>query len=150
VYLPAYQRGHPDHDATYLAGALARDELRAGSGLVWWVYGLYGFDRTRRSRFGWLPPDIYSDIQVQGRDASLLEAKGRALSRFTSQVWPGSALDLWLRAPADEQVAPMPARWERLPDWPCFYDEQLGFGRHGASGVEVEAAFQGVLAAHTR
>ncbi len=109
VFLPAYQRGHPDHDATYLAGALARDRLSDGSGRSWWVYGLYGFDRARRLRFGWLPPGCGDDAQVAGGEPAMLEVKGRALRQFTSQVWPGSALDLWLQAPAPEQFAPLAA-----------------------------------------
>lgn len=145
VFLPAYQRGHPDHDASYLGGALARDRLPDDPNRTWWVYGLYGFDLERRLRFGWLPPDPYGPPEVQGGD-DLLGAKGRALRQFDSQVWPGSALDLWLGAPTAEQFAPLPARWV-LPAVPCFYDEELQFGRYGASMEAVESAFQQALAA---
>ncbi len=75
----------------------------------------------------------------------MLEAKGRALRCFTSQVWPGSALDLWLQEPKPEHFAPLPARWDCFADLPCFYDEELGFGKHGASAREVEAAFRRAL-----
>ncbi len=146
VFLPAYQRGHPDHDASYLAGALARDRLPDIPGRTWMVYGLYGFDPERRLRFGWLPPDPYGPSEARGGD-DLLEVKGRALRQFDSQVWPGSALDLWLTEPAAEQFAPLPARWDVLPALPCFYDEELQFGRHGASMAAVESAFHQVLAA---
>src|ERR1700722_3386085 len=66
VYLPAYQRGHPDHDATYLAGALARQRMGAGAGARWSIYGLYGFDQARRLRFGWLPPEVYGPAVERG------------------------------------------------------------------------------------
>jgi LmbE family N-acetylglucosaminyl deacetylase len=147
VYLPAYQRGHPDHDATYLAGAIARDRLGDEPGRTWWIYGLYGFDESRRLRFGWLPPQTYGRSRQLGEQAELLRIKGNALRQFSSQLWPGSALDLWLRSPAGERVAPLPVHWDRLPALPSFYDEQLNFGRHGASAPAVEAAFRRVLAA---
>jgi LmbE family N-acetylglucosaminyl deacetylase len=145
VYLPAYQRGHPDHDAVYIAGSLARQRLAEGSGLVWRVYGLYGFDQLRHLQFGSLPAERYGPIERRG-GRSLLAAKARALRLFTSQTWPGSALDLWLRSPAGEEFAPLPALGGPLPAGPCFYDEQLGFGRHGASAAAVEAEFLRVLA----
>lgn len=150
VYVPAYQRGHPDHDATFLAGALSRDRLGSGR-RTWHVYGLYGFDQTSHVRFGWLPSEVYGSVDE--RDArELLEAKAGALRRFTSQVWPDSALDLWLQRPVGEQVAPWPDDWAGVPEaltaagvgW--YYDEELGFGEHGASATEVEAAFRPVLA----
>ena len=46
-----------------------------------------------------------------------------------------------------EWFAPLPARWDRLPSLPFFYDEQLNFGRYGASAQAVESAFRRVLAA---
>jgi LmbE family N-acetylglucosaminyl deacetylase len=145
VYLPAYQGGHPDHDASYLAGALARQMLGTQPLPAWWVYGLYGFDDTHRLRFGWLPPGLYASIEIRGDDAGLLATKAEALGRFASQVWHDSALDLWIRDPVPEQFAPLPAIWDRLPELPCFYDEELGFGRHGASATAVESAFRTVL-----
>jgi LmbE family N-acetylglucosaminyl deacetylase len=145
VYLPAYQRGHPDHDATYLAGALARRNLAEDGRRTWWVYGLYGFDESRRLRFGWLPPAAYDQIEVRGNGATLLAAKVQALGCYVSQLWPDSALDLWIRDPVPEEFAPLPSQWDRLADLPCFYDEELGFGRHGASASTVESAFQRAL-----
>ena len=149
VFLPAYQRGHPDHDATYLAGALARDRLSDGSDRSWWVYGLYGYDRARQLRFGWLPPGLRADVQVAGGEPAMLEVKGRALRQFTSQVWPGSVLDLWLQAPSAERFAPLARPWDQLPTVPSFYDEELHFGRYGASAPTVEAAFRRALTART-
>ncbi len=146
VFLPAYQRGHPDHDASYLAGAMARHRLPDDRERIWWVYGLYGFDGGRRLRFGWLPPDPYGPSEARGGD-DLLEVKGHALRQFASQVWPGSALDLWLSEPTVERFAPLPDRWDVLPAVPSFYDEELQFGRHGASVAVVESAFHRVLAA---
>src|ERR1700722_1914103 len=76
VYLPAYQRGHPDHDATYLAGALARQQLGCPSGTQWWVYGLYGFDAERCLRFGWLAPEMFDPAEAQAGPAGILDTKG--------------------------------------------------------------------------
>ena len=59
-------------------------------------------------------------------------------------------LGLWLAQPAAERFAPLPAGWDALPALPSFYDEQLGFGRHGASLAAVESVFQRVLAARAR
>jgi LmbE family N-acetylglucosaminyl deacetylase len=143
VYLPAYQRGHPDHDATFLAGALAAESL-AGRGIDWTVYGLYGLDPRRRLRFGWLPTDRYRDQQHDGAP-ELMAAKKEALRQFTSQLWPGSALDKWLTAPSPEHFAPLPPDWQQIPDLPSFYDEQLGFARYGAGLATVEAAFSPIL-----
>jgi LmbE family N-acetylglucosaminyl deacetylase len=150
VYLPAYQRGHPDHDATYIAGALARQQLGCPSGIQWWVYALYGLDAERRLRFGWLPPEMYGPAEVRADRAGILETKGQALHQFTSQVWPGSVLDRWLQHPMPEQVAPLPTTWDSVPTLPCFYDEELGFARHGASAAEVEAAFTRALVTRAR
>ena len=79
----------------------------------------------------------------------MLEVKGRALRQFASQVWPGSALDLWLQAPTVERFAPLAADWDQLPMLPSFYDEELHFGRFGASAAAVEAAFRVALTART-
>jgi LmbE family N-acetylglucosaminyl deacetylase len=145
VYLPAYQAGHPDHDASCLAGLLARQRVAATQPRAWWVYGLYGFDDDRGLRFGWLHPGLYRPIEVRGDTPDLLSSKAEALRRFTSQMWPESALDLWIRHPVPEQFAPLPDAWERLPGLPCYYDEELGFGDHGASAAAVQAAFERVL-----
>ncbi|MBO0691640.1 MAG: PIG-L family deacetylase [Acidimicrobiaceae bacterium] len=150
VYLPAYQAGHPDHDASYVAGALAQETLGTDKGLTWRVYALYGFDESRSLRFGWLPPASYGEIEVRGDEPGFLRRKADALRRFTSQIWPNSALDRWIQGPVPEQFAPVPANWCRLPALPCFYDEELGFGRHGASAVAVEQALQRVVASGCR
>ena len=143
VYLPAYQLGHPDHDATYVAGALCRSNLDAlDSERTWWVYGLYGFDEERNLRYGWLPPGTYAPIDERAGDPDLLAAKSSALRCHKSQIWPDSALDLWIRSPVPEQFAPFPAAWSRVPQVPCYYEEALGFDRHGASASAVETAFQ--------
>lgn len=148
IYVPAFQRGHPDHDATYLAAAVAREKLGPRTQLTWWVYGLYGFDSDRHLRFGRLPPELYGPIDGRAETAPLLAAKAEALREYASQVWPDSALDLWIRAPASEEYAPLPADWARLPDLsnlPCYYDEELGFGEHGASTSIVEKEFRRAL-----
>jgi LmbE family N-acetylglucosaminyl deacetylase len=146
IYVPAFQRGHPDHDATFLAAVLARRRLPPS--LRWWVYGLYGFDSDRTVRFGWLPPDLYSPIEKRADTAPILAAKTDALRKHASQVWPDSALDLWIQGPVPEYVAPLPHDWSGLPDLatlPCYYDEELGFGEHGASTSLVEKEFRRAL-----
>jgi LmbE family N-acetylglucosaminyl deacetylase len=143
VFLPAYQRGHPDHDATYLAGALAAESLTRRA-ITWWVYGLYGLDRSRRLRFGWLPTAEFPGIVTRG-DSGLLSLKGHALRQFTSQLRPESVLDRWLGNPSPEQFAPLPPLWRRIPTGPSFYDDELGFARRGAAAAVVEATFAAVL-----
>jgi LmbE family N-acetylglucosaminyl deacetylase len=143
VFLPAYQRGHPDHDATYLAGALAAESLTHRT-IKWWIYGLYGLDRSRRLRFGWLPGAELPGLVTRG-DGGLLSVKGQALRRFTSQLRPESVLDRWLRNPSPEQFAPLPGQWRRIPSGPSFYDEELGFARRGAAAAVVEATFAPLL-----
>ena len=145
VYVPAYQAGHPDHDASYLASVLVREMLGSDPGPTWWVYGLYGFDEARRLRFGWLPPALYGPIEVRGNEPDFLRTKAEALRCFTSQVWPDSALDQWIQTPAPERFAPIPAGWNRLPALPSYYEEELGFDRHGASAAAVESAFRQAL-----
>jgi LmbE family N-acetylglucosaminyl deacetylase len=149
VYVPAYQGGHPDHDASCLAGMLARQLLRPGQVRTWWVYALYGFDQARRVRFGWLPESLYGPIETRGDDAESLQVKADALRRYTTQLWPGSALDLWIRHPVPEQFAPLPAFWDRLPELACYYDEALGFARHGASALAVATTLNRVLDARS-
>jgi LmbE family N-acetylglucosaminyl deacetylase len=143
VFLPAYQRGHPDHDATYLAGALAVEGL-TGRTLKPWVYGLYGLDGNRRLRFGWLPAADLGGV-VTRDDRDLLSVKEQALRQFTSQLRPDSVLDRWLRNPSPEQFAPLPGHWRRIPTGPSFYDEELGFARHEAGAAVVEATFAPLL-----
>ena len=143
VCLPAYQRGHPDHDATFLAGALAAESLTE-QGIDWTIYGLYGLDAGRRLRFGWLPTERYAN-QQHHEGAGLVAAKKVALRQFASQLWPGSALDRWLTDPGPEHFAPLPSDWQQIPDLPSFYDEQLGFARYGAGLATVEAAFHPIL-----
>jgi LmbE family N-acetylglucosaminyl deacetylase len=149
IYVPAYQAGHPDHDASYLACVLARQMMEANPAPAWWVYGLYGFDEGRRLRFGWLPPACYGPIEVRGNEPDFLHTKAEALRRFTSQVWADSALDLWIQNPVAERFAPLPASWDQLPALPSYYDEELGFGRHGASAAAVGSEFERVLAPET-
>jgi LmbE family N-acetylglucosaminyl deacetylase len=144
VLLPAYQRGHPDHDATYLAGALA-SERNTDHATEWMVYALYGLDSKRTLRFGWLPQAAYSSIETRS-DPTVLEAKQRALSAFSSQLRPGSVVQEWLDDPSVEQAARLPRNWRESPDVPCFYDEVLDFGRYGAGSLAVESSFREVLA----
>jgi hypothetical protein len=87
---------------------------------------------------------------VRADQARILETKGHALRQFTTQIWPGSVLDRWLQDPMPEQVAPLPATWDSVPTLPCFYDEELGFARHGASAAEVEGAFSRALVTRAR
>jgi N-acetylglucosamine malate deacetylase 2 len=146
VYLPAYQGGHPDHDATCLAGVLARDLAPPSLRAAWMVYGLYGFDDVGHLQFGWLPPSLYDAIEMRGAEPDALGVKASALRAHASQVWPDSALDQWLCGPVPERYAPLPARWDAPPDVSSYYDAVLGFGRFGASAPAVQRVLERALA----
>jgi LmbE family N-acetylglucosaminyl deacetylase len=143
VLIPDYQRGHPDHDATYLAGALAAG-LHEGSDVKWVVYGLYGLDPGGALRFGMLSPDRHPWVETRD-DLPAIDAKRRALQLFSSQIRPGSVVQKWLDDPAGEQFAPLPLDWDRAPEARCFYDEVLHFDRYGAGSAVVEATFRKAL-----
>lgn len=148
VYLPGYQAGHPDHDASYLAGMLARDRLDPA--ITWRVYGLYGYDDKRNVRFGWLHRRLYGPVTRTGGRRELVAAKTEALGRFTSQLEPDSMLDRWLQNPVGENLAPVPERWDRLPALPSFFDEDMEFGQYGAGAEVVAEAFRAALARVSR
>src|SRR5262249_18411022 len=64
VYVPAYQRGPPDHDAVYVAAQLARAEIEASTEhdapRRWFAYALYGLDASGRPGYGWLDPEYFA------------------------------------------------------------------------------------------
>ena len=150
VFLPAYQRGHPDHDASYLAGALARERLPRGRETgTWWVYGLYGFDPERRLRFGWLPPGPVRPVRGPGRRGSARGQRARPAPASPARCGRDPP---WTCGCASRPPSGSPRSrpgGTSCPALPCFYDEELQFGRHGASMEVVESAFHRVLAARS-
>jgi LmbE family N-acetylglucosaminyl deacetylase len=139
VYVPAYQRGHPDHDAVFVAALRSRELLR-GVDLDWFVYGLYGFDYERQLRFGWMDPKVFKDVVIHSASEADIQTKASAMRQFTSQIWPGSMLDRWLAAPQDERFASLPDLLDFLPRVPSFYGEALDFDRYGATESAVMSA----------
>lgn len=120
VYVPAYQNGHPDHDATYVAGQLARRQATRPA--RWRVYSLYGVDRHGQHAFDHLDAALFPAARRMPLSSAQRNAKTRALQCFTTQVRPSSVLQRWLTAPAGECFAPLPARAGPLPVLPCYYE----------------------------
>ena len=143
VHVPAYQGGHPDHDATFAAALLAR--RTTGRRHRWHAYGLYGYDSTRRLRFGALDGATYRVVTVGSTEADLA-GKATALRCFASQLRPRSVVQRWLDDPAPETRAPLPAR---LPTTtrPCFYEEEFDFDVHGVTQAAVTAELHRALRA---
>ena len=131
IYAPAYQRGHPDHDATFVAayGALARQgeiaRLRC--------YSLYGLDAGGTERFGWLDETLYLRSRLVAGDCALLDRKVSAIRAFESQLGAPheSVLSRWLLDPSAECFADPPVRVDRgfLCAMPCYFERVLGFER---------------------
>ena len=152
VYVPAYQRGHPDHDAVYVAAQVARARLDARAGertRQWLAYTLYGLDRDGEPRFDWLDPDTFHDIAVAFGDPGELERKAAALRRVVSQRPDDSVLAGWLVQPVAERYAPLPQPSSRtLPDLRCFSEEIFRFSQFGIDPARVvrtlEAALEGI------
>ncbi len=127
---PAFEGGHPDHDAANLLAA----ELGAARDIPVWEYALYTarHGRMQRQRFfaapGWgyrLPA-----LQMQG--------KRRALAAYRSQ-----RVTLNARDGGREAVRPLPAHDYRRPalDEPAVY-ERWGFG---VNSEQAAAAFGAYL-----
>jgi LmbE family N-acetylglucosaminyl deacetylase len=135
VHVPAYQGGHPDHDATFAAAVLARARCPHHR---WRVYGLYGYNAACELRFAELGPH-YVAAEVVGRTNGDLARKADALRRFESQLRPGSVVQRWLDRPVAEASAPLPGQLPP-PTWPCFYEDELGFEAYGVTESKVRAA----------
>lgn len=143
IHVPAYQGGHPDHDATYAAALLAR--WATGDRHRWIVYSLYGYDVDGSFSLGALDPIRYPGAARLTETAPDLERKAVALSCFSSQLRGGSILQRWLDAPAAEHVAPAPLSLPVEPDT-CFYDDELDFARFGVTSPAVRAMLDRELA----
>lgn len=146
LYVPAYQRGHPDHDATYVAAHLARRRMMGRADVEWVVYGLYGFDHDHVERFSWLTPTYYNGAEVRGASGADLERKAAALRRHRSQVRTDSVVQRWLDRPQPEAFSPLPATSIPLPDLDCYYDEVFDFASRGVSTAGAEAVVRQALA----
>jgi LmbE family N-acetylglucosaminyl deacetylase len=149
VYVPAYQRGHPDHDAVYVAAQLARERLAPHEerrGRRWFAYTLYGLDHEGRSRFDWLDPTTFPGAREEFGAPGELDRKAAALRRFASQRPDDSVLAGWLLHPVPELHAPLPALTTRLPALRCFYEEVFRFTQFGIDPERVTEVLEGALA----
>jgi len=140
VYVPAYQRGHPDHDATYVAALRVRVDL-ADRALNWRVYSLYGYESDERLHFGRLDRRSFPDAEIFGDGIQDLDRKAAALRSFVSQLRPESIVQRWLDRPEPESLATMPAAAAVDPGV-SFYERELDFARHGARVAEVDALLE--------
>jgi LmbE family N-acetylglucosaminyl deacetylase len=144
VYVPAYQRGHPDHDAVHVAAQVARSLTPASVG--WHVYALYGFDDDGVDGFAALGAEHTVGRRRAGGVPADLERKARAVRAFTSQLPDESVLAGWLRDPVPEQYAALPTVGDGLPPRRCFYDEVFGFRQFGIDPDDVTARLTAALA----
>lgn len=157
VFVPAYQRGHPDHDAVYVAAQLARAQLagaeRGGGDVTpqrWFAYALYGLDDNGRERFGWLDPGYFPGATSHGTTAGELERKAVALRKFESQLPDESVLAGWLADPVPESYAALPdlthaTATTRLPALRCFYEEVFEFSQFGIDPDRITTTLQAAL-----
>jgi LmbE family N-acetylglucosaminyl deacetylase len=139
VHVPAYQGGHPDHDATFAAALLAR--RATGDRHRWFVYGLYGYDASGTLCFGALDPGAYPGATRLAQAPPDLERKATALGCFASQLRPGSIVQRWLDAPGAEGCARLPPGLPADPGT-CFYDHELDFARFGVTSAVVRTELE--------
>jgi LmbE family N-acetylglucosaminyl deacetylase len=144
VYAPAFQSGHPDHDGLYVVAQLARSALKE-SRIRWSCYALYALDDRGHPGYGWLHPGLFPDVTDREFSAQEIEQKARALRAFTSQVHPGSVVQSWLDAPANERFAPMPGRDAPLPHLRSYYDEVFRFDEQGIDRGTVDRVLRDAL-----
>lgn len=140
VHVPTYQRGHPDHDAAYVAALGAHLDL-ADRALSWRVYSLYGYASDETLRFGYLDPGSFPDAEILGAGSQDLDRKAAALACFVSQLRPDSIVQRWLDRPAPESLATMPAA-STVDPGPSFYERELDFKRHGVRVAQVDALLE--------
>ncbi|MGH8996863.1 MAG: PIG-L deacetylase family protein [Acidimicrobiales bacterium] len=143
VHVPAYQRGHPDHDAAYVAALRVRSEL-THCGLSWRVYSLYGYGPDERLHFDHLDRRSFPDVEVLGEGPEELDRKAAALMCFVSQLRPDSIVQRWLDRPQPESLATMPAAAIVTPGV-SFYERELDFARYGARVEEVDSLLERLL-----
>lgn len=143
VHVPAYQRGHPDHDAAYVAALRVRSKL-TNRALSWRVYSLYGYAPDGSLHFGHLDRRGFPDVEVLGEGPQELDRKAAALKCFVSQLRPDSIVQRWLNRPEPESLATMPAAAMVEPGV-SFYERELDFAQHGARVDEVDAILERLL-----
>ena len=143
VHVPAYQRGHPDHDAAYVAALRVRSEL-SNRALRWRVYSLYGYAPDDSLHFGQLDRMSFPDVEVFGEGPQELDRKAAALMCFVRQLRPDSIVQRWLDRPEPESLATMPAA-AIVDSGVSFYERELDFAPHGARVDEVDALLERLL-----
>jgi LmbE family N-acetylglucosaminyl deacetylase len=146
VYVPAFQQGHPDHDATFAAALLARIHNPARH--QWRVYGLYGYDPMERLAFGLLDPKAYPDAVVVDDTPGERLAKAQALSCFESQLRPGSIVQRWIDDPFPEGRASLPMQMPHASS-ASFYDAEFDFAPYGISAKGIRSTLEAALAARS-
>lgn len=119
VLVPAYERGHPDHDAVHVAAQLARQRVDPRRHR-WIAYSLYSRAPSGTLRFGSLSAD-YPRLSPQPSGVAP-DLKIRAIRQFASQIKEGSILFLWLQDPAPEAYGELPEGTTQLPEVPCLYE----------------------------
>jgi LmbE family N-acetylglucosaminyl deacetylase len=150
VYVPAYQRGHPDHDAVYVAALIARADVtssKSGDSRGWFVYTLYGLDDDGRPRFDWLDPHTFPAVRAEFGAPEQLAVKAAALRDFASQLPDESVLAGWLADPVAEHRAHLPALTAPLPRVRCYYEEVFAFSQFGVDPERVTATLEAARAA---
>ena len=121
VYVPAYEGGHPDHDAVNLAAALA---AAARPGLQVVEFPLY-----RRGRFGmavqqpWAPASASGEgcvvLPLSDEDLTLRRALARAnASQLAPSLLPLLAVARWAGRGRAEPARPLPAHDYARPPHP--------------------------------
>ena len=123
IHVPAYERGHPDHDTVHVAVQLARRHVPRQNH-TWIGYSLYSVDPSGATRFGFLDPIDYPHLPMDPGSVSL-GVKRRAIREFSSQMSAGSILTQWLGNSASERYGQLPHWAAPLSILPCLYERRL-------------------------
>lgn len=145
MLVPAFDNGHPDHDATYVACWLARERVVGEWIGKAEVYALYRLDEAGRVRFGSLTPHLYRSRRKVPLHGSLRDHKLAAVGLIKSQLGEGSTLRRWLLDPGAEEYGAMPAACQP-PVSRCYYDEVMELHRFGITSAAIHLQLTAVLA----
>ena len=63
IYIPAYQMGHPDHDAVFISVFELEVKNLLQCDVI--VYSLYGLSKENPQVFGWIDNKFYTDIKYE-------------------------------------------------------------------------------------